>query len=246
MGVKSKEQFLIARDPRSFSVVGDVSDIVPVVIGGTIMSLEMNDRSISLNETVEVSKKPYKINKIESEIVNGKILYNCSTARLTKSSLFLLPMLGGTRRLYMWDKLFVNAFINADQHKNSICLLYRFSGDTIFLKFEQALKQFRTFKDTFDPSPHFVMFVFDVPENHKEQYDLYIAGKYSKFSPTFKSKIMEFHGFNIHGEMAQILFQDEKRRLRLQEELDAEIELDSELLSIIDIEEETFNPKIYI
>jgi hypothetical protein len=57
---------------------------------------------------------------------------------------------------------------------------------------------------------------------------------------------MEFHGFNIHGEMAQILFQDEKRRLRLQEELDAEIEPGSELLSIIDIEEETFNPKIYI
>jgi hypothetical protein len=57
---------------------------------------------------------------------------------------------------------------------------------------------------------------------------------------------MEFHGFNIHGEMAQILFQDEKRRLRLQEELDAEIEPGSELLSIIDVEEETFNPKIYI
>ena len=246
MGVKSKEQFLIARDPRSFSVVGDVSDIVPVVIGGSIMSLQMNDRTITLHETVEVSKKPYKINKIESEIVNGKILYNCSTVRLTKSSLFLLPMLGGTRRLYMWDKLFVNAFINADQHQNSICLLYRFSGDTIFLKFEQALKKFRTFKDTYDPSPYFVMFVFDVPSNYIEQFNLFVNGKYSKFSPEYKSKIMEFHSFNIHGEMAQILFQDEKRRLRLQEELDAEIEPGSELLSIIDIEEETFNPKIYI
>ena len=246
MGVKSKEQFLIARDPRSFTIAGNVSDAVPVVLGGEIICLQLNDRNITLHENVEVGKKPYKVNKIESEVVNNKLLYNCSTARLTKSSLFLLPMLGGTRRLYMWDKLFVNAFINADQHKDSICLLYRFSGDTIFLKFEQALKKFRTFKDTYDPSPYFVMFVFDVPTNHVQQFNLFVEGKYSKFSPEFKSKIMEFHGFNIHGEMAQILFQDEKRRLRLQEELGAEIEPGSELLSIIDIEEETFYPKIYI
>lgn len=246
MGVKFKDQVLVVRDPRAFNVIGDTTDIVPIELNSKIVSLPLNNFDITLGKTVEVSKKPYKVNKIEMENVNGKIIYNVSTARLTKSSLFLLPMLGGTRRLYMWDKLFVNAFINAEQYQDAICLLYRFSGDTIFLKFEQALKQFRTFKDTFDPSPHFVMFVFDVPENYKEQYDLYIAGKYSKFSPTFKSKIMEFHGFNIHGEMAQILFQDEKRRLRLQEELDAEIEPGSELLSIIDIEEETFNPKIYI
>jgi len=246
MGVKSKEQFLIAKDSRSFTIVGNVSDTVPVVLGGEIICLQLKDRNITLHENVEVNKKPYKVNKIQSEVVNGKLLYNCNTARLTKSSLFLLPMLGGTRRLYMWDKLFVNAFINSDQYKDSICLLYRFSGDTIFLKFEQALKKFRTFKDTYDPSPYFVMFVFDVPTNYKKQFNLFVDGKYSKFSPEYKSKIMEFHGFNIHGEMAQILFQDEKRRLRLQEELDAEIEPGSELLSIIDIEEETFNPKIYI
>jgi len=90
------------------------------------------------------------------------------------------------------------------------------------------------------------MFVFDVPTDYIKDYELFIEGKYSKFSPNYKSRILEFHGFSIHGQMAQILFQDENRRLRLQEELDAKIEPGSELLSIIDIKEETFNPKIYI
>ena len=246
MGVKCDKNFLVERDPRTFTVVGSSSNIIVHELGDKIISVSLPDMSISRGDIVTVDKKPFKVNNIQRSITNNNISYAFSTARLTKSSLFLLPMLGGTRRLFMYDKLFVNAFIAAEQHNDCIVLLYRFSGDTIFLKFEQALKQFNNFKDAFDPSPYFVVFVFTVPSTYRRDYDLYIDGKYSKFSPEFKSRIMEFHGFNIHGEMAQILFQDDKRRLRLQEELDAEIEPGSELLSIIDIEEETFNPKIYI
>jgi hypothetical protein len=246
MGIKCEKYFLVERDPRTFTVVGNSSNIVVHEIGDKIISVSLPDMSITRKDIITVDKKPFKVNKIDRSVINNELSYAFSTARLTKSSLFLLPMLGGTRRLFMYNKLFVNAFIAAEQHEDCIVLLYRFSGDTIFLKFEQALKQFNSFKDTFDPSPYFVIFVFDVPDSYKAQYDLYVNGKYSKFSPEFKSRIMEFHGFNIHGEMAQILFQDEKRRLRLQEELAAEIEPGSELLSIIDIEEETFNPKIYI
>ena len=246
MGIKSKECFYVIKDPRSFVITGDVSSVIPTKIADEIVALSFDNRSITLNETVEVDKKPFKVNNISLETVDLKPNYELSITRLNKSSLFLLPMLGGTRRLFMYDKLFMNAFINVDQYNNCIGLLYRFSGDTVFLKFEQALKKFRSFKDTFDPSPYFVMFVFDVPVSYMEDYQLFIEGKYSKFSPNYKSKILEFHGFSIHGQMAQILFQDENRRLRLQQELDAKIEPGSELLSIIDIKEETFNPKIYI
>ena len=79
MGVKSKEQFLIAKDSRSFTIVGNVSDTVPVVLGGEIICLQLKDRNITLHENVEVNKKPYKVNKIQSEVVNGKLLYNCNT-----------------------------------------------------------------------------------------------------------------------------------------------------------------------
>ena len=246
MGIKSKECFYVVKDPRSFTVVGNKSFIIPTNIADTIVELKCNDVPIALFDTFFVDKKPYKVNDISLEVVDYKPNYILSVAKLTKSSLFLLPMLGGNRKLFMYDKLFVNAFIAAEEHKDCIALLYRFSGDTIFLKFEQALKKFRNFRDTFDPSPYFVMFVFDIPTDYKADYQLFIKGKYSEFSPVYKTRILDFHNFNIHGQMAQILFKDEKRRLRLQEELNTEIDPDSELLSIIDVEQETFNPKIYI
>ena len=59
-------------------------------------------------------------------------------------------------------------------------------------------------------------------------------------------KLLEFHGFNLSGQMAQILFKDEKRRLRMEKELGTEIPKGSELYSILNEEDETFNIKKYI
>lgn len=244
MGIKCKQYLFVQKDARSFIITGNIEDIDPIKLGDKIIALNFANHSLTVGDTTPVSNVPYKINSIS--LNNKGDSYELSSAKLNKSSLFILPMLGGTRKLFMFDSLFVNAFININDYKNCICLVYRFSGDPLFLKFEQALKQFRTFKDTFDPSPHFVAFVFDVPTKYEEDYDKFIAGKYSKLTPQFKTRIMDFHSFNIYGEMAQILFQDEKRRKRLSEELGVELDEDSELYSIIDIEEETFNPKIYI
>lgn len=244
MGIKCKQYLFIQKDARSFTITGNIEDIDPVKVEDKIVALNFENYSLSIGDTTPVNKVPYKINSIS--LTSKADSYELSSAKLNKSSLFILPMLGGTRNLFMFDSLFVNAFIEINEYNNCICLLYRFSGDPLFLKFEQALKQFRTFKDTFDPSPHFVTFVFDIPTKYEEDYANYIAGKYSKFSPEFKSKIMEFHSFNIYGEMAQILFQDENRRKRLEEDLGVELPKGSELFSIIDKEEETFNPKIYI
>lgn len=247
MGIKCTQYYFNAKTPRVLSIEGNTSDVTTTKLENNIVGVTFpDDYTLSLHDTITVNKLPYKINEIKVNIKELKPQYELITAPVNKSSMFLLPMLGGTRRLFMYDTLFVNAFIEVEQYKNCIGLLYRFSGDPLFLKFEKALAKFRSFKETFDPSPHFVMFVFDIPSNYQEDYVNFINGKYSKFSPTFKSKIMEFHSFNIYGEMAQVLFQDEKRRLRLQEELKAEIAPGSELLSIIDPKQETFNPKIYI
>ena len=246
MGVKHKESIFLHKNARSIIITGNTEDIHSVKKNDNIVAINFPNYSISIGDITKVGKIPYKVNIIKEIITKKGIDYELSSAKLNKSSLFILPMLGGTRHLFMYDSLFVNAFININEYKNCICLLYRFSGDPLFLKFEQALKQFRTFKETFDPSPHFVAFVFEVPATMVEDYSSFIKGAYSKISPQFKSKIMEFHGFTIHGEMSQILFQDEKRRLRMQQELDADIPAGSELYSVIDVIEETFNPKIYI
>jgi hypothetical protein len=246
MRVKSKEVILVPKNARTFTLMPGDRGAVATEVGDRIIALDTGQYTICKGDVINVKKKPYKVNTITKDIVGKKLVYNLSTSTLTKSSMFVMPMLGAERRLFMFDSLFVNCFINTKEHKNKIALLYRFSGDKLFLKFEQALQQFRGFVDYYDPSPHFVLFVFNVPDQHKENYVHFLNGRYSQLSPDYKDKILDFHGFDIDGQLGQILFKSTRRRMRLEAELGVELDDDAEVYSIMNEEEETFNPKIYI
>ena len=89
------------------------------------------------------------------------------------------------------------------------------------------------------------MFVFDIPKGFEREYRAFILGKYSKFSRDYKLDILDFHNLDIENEIGQILFKSDKRRELLEKRLNADLPKESELLSIIDIEAETYNPDIY-
>ena len=58
--------------------------------------------------------------------------------------------------------------------------------------------------------------------------------------------ILEFHSYDVNSLIGQVLFKSETRKKELEKKLDCILDKDSELLSIINFEEETFNHKIYI
>ena len=62
----------------------------------------------------------------------------------------------------------------------------------------------------------------------------------------YKLKILDFHDMDIDQALGQILFKSEERRLTLEAKLDAEIDQQSELLSVLDMEKETLNLKYYL
>ena len=62
----------------------------------------------------------------------------------------------------------------------------------------------------------------------------------------WKLKILEFHGFDIDGQTGKILFQSESLRKELEIKLDVELPEDSELFSILNMDYEVFNPKLYL
>lgn len=51
MGIKSKECFYVVKDPRSFTVVGNKSFIIPTNIADTIVALKCNEVAITLFDT---------------------------------------------------------------------------------------------------------------------------------------------------------------------------------------------------
>ena len=247
MAVKCKETIFSPINSLSFRISGGTTSIVPHYIEDTIVSLEMpEDYTIALGDKLKIKKKPYKVNIIEKHQQGKTLYYDLKIAERTKTSLFILPMLGGTKKLFMYNSLFMNAFIGDHEFENHIVLLYRWSQDPLFMKFEQALTTFKTFVKRYDPDPYHVVFVFTIPSRHKANYKRFLKSKYSLLNDIYKLKILEFHGMEIDGALGQILFRSEERKLQLEEKLDAALPEDSELLSLIDPKIENLDVNHYL
>lgn len=237
----------------TFKITGNTECLKPVYAGDTkkIIALDGPDNILlDLGLTVLVKKLKYKVNIIEripNEVlsITNKVEYHISIAKRTKASTFLMPMLPGSKKLYFWNKLFMNCFIATDEDQDCIALLFRWSSDLRFIKFEKLLSTFKMFRRRYDPSPNLVMFIFDIPKGYRRDYRAFRLGKYSKLSREYKIDILDFHDADIQDEVGQILFKSNKRRELLEAKLDAELPEDSELLSILDVKTETYDPKVY-
>ena len=231
---KGPNKILIKGDSSSFTALGQDSKIVKLITPNS---------ELCVGDTFKYKRNiPYKINNID----RTKDGYELVVSYRNKSSVFIMPMFGATKDMFFYDNLFVNAFVSLEDGTPCVALLYRFSGNALFLKFEQALHQFSSFVKSVDPSPYFVLFIFDIPKKHIEDYHNFLGGKYSEFTPELKDKIIKFHGIDNDSSVAEILYKSDKRRLRLQQRLGVEISKTAELFDVPDIDEETFNPKVYI
>ena len=85
------------------------------------------------------------------------------------------------------------------------------------------------------------MFVFNVPEDYQDIYDLYLAGKYSEFPQDYKIQIFKFHNITeATHRVAQVLFKHPDIREELEERLGVELPEDVEVSSVPDMELETY------
>jgi hypothetical protein len=235
---------------RTIRMTGSVADYSRVYDedGKTITALVNGKLKHDIGSIVRGrTKNPYKLNHITPlyNAVNLLAGYDLSVARATKSTIFLCPMLGGRRELFYWDKLLVNAFCAIPYEDNIIALLYRFCGDAEFTRFEAALEQFRNFKYKIDTDPYHVLFVFDVPEETRASYEHFVNGRYSEIDDIVKLKILDYHGFNMDGSTAKILFKSPSLKKELEEQLDVTIPEENELHSPPKLNEETFDPELY-
>ena len=155
-------------------------------------------------------------------------------------------MLGGNRQLFLYNSLLLNAFVEWNTYNHHIILLYRWSDDPLFTNFIEALKEFNNFVGAFDIDAHHIVFVFDVPERHIHNYQLFRESKYSQIDDIFKLKILDFHDMDVRMTLGQILFRARERREELERKLNAEIDRTSELLSSLDGEKESLNVKHYL
>lgn len=211
---------------------------------GKIISISYNngEYAISKGEAITIGKNKYKINEIErnSTSLSDKNTYNLFTFRkVTTTSNFIMPFLGGNRANWRWSTYFINAFID-EKDPTIVKLLYRFSGSTEFTEFEKLIQSFPHFVDSVDLDPFNSIYSFKIPEEFEEDTKLIMNSKYSQVSEKAKFRIMEFAASNKKLPLGQILYKCPIRRQEMSKEIDFEIPIENELYDLFKIEEETF------
>tara|TARA_R110002074_G_scaffold104413_2_gene225448 strand:+ start:2905 stop:3666 length:762 start_codon:yes stop_codon:yes gene_type:complete len=206
---------------------------------------ENSSLEIKKGDSVIYGKTKHKVNIITRGMFKGKLVsYDLKSALRTSSSTFALPFLGGNRKYMLWDTLFVNAFISTPEHDECVALLYKFSGEKIFMKFESAMCAMPNFIKFEDIDKHHVLFTFNVPKSAYKSYQRFRSGEYSQIDDIWKLMILDYHGFSNNGQAGQILYKNPKLKKELEHRLDTDLG-DSELHSIPDMTHERFDKDYY-
>ena len=248
MPIKSKPKvFFTIVDPRTIKITGGTNSIREHKQNNVITAIEMPSGNLfTIGNTVVINSVSIKINIIRKFKANNDLVYEICTAQRNKSSLLLMPMLGAVKHLYFYDLYLINCFIGTkEEGEGSIGLLYKNSLDPLFSKFKEAIKQFKAFNN-FIELKDYIYFKFNVSKKNKKDYDRFIKGEYSKFSPKYKDDILKFHEIDIESQIAQILYKGKTRRKQLEDSLGVSIDPDAELFSIINEDLELFDKNYYL
>ncbi len=188
--------------------------------------------------------------------MSKEIVYN-------KSKTYLLPLLSELIPLRIdYMKFLENTYIFDDKGKYEDCIfiLHDFSfKNPEFTQYEHSLTSNEFFVDLVDIGNQ-VLYIFKFPDVYLTEYHHFINGKYSKFGEDAKELILSYWG-EVYTEkvyavsfllkLKQVLFKDKLLKQQIERELStrgAPIKLDdtTELASIIEPEEETFELSKYI
>lgn len=140
---------------------------------------------------------------------------------LNQSVKFILPMiseLGRRKEFYLNDK-FIGCYvedINKEKTRDKIILVYKFDvynhtvGDIKHYKELYNHKTYLKGQDYDYNDKNIVVYMFNVPKEFQEDYQLILEGKYSEISPTLKLNILKFWDSDKTTLLHSILFKGQK------------------------------------
>lgn len=199
-----------------------------------IESLIVEDKyTIRIGSILNVDGVEYVVNKIRQ---GTDYYYYCVQERATKTSQFIMPILGYNYEYFDFKESFYNSYLSENYH--SIFLVYQFTNSEEYLQLEERLQKHPNFVKIIDPNPNIVVFEFSLDEKYWKDIDLIMKGKYSSISPTLKSKICIFHKFSTQSKTYRVLYRDKVLREEMSEEYGFEITEEYELMSKPIISEE--------
>ena len=222
--------------------------IIHISLANSFITILDEDIKQQFNEVYD------SVNKIYTLIIEGvKYFYNIkviteleknkryllTTDRWTKSSIFMLPLLGQLAH-NLNNPWFYNAYIykkNGECTLDDGCLIlsYRYFNVPNFLSFERFLLKLPNIVHIFETTG-FTHVVIRLPDNLEKDFEAFKTGQYTKFSKSTKKDILAF--YKNSTAMYDILYATEQRRKQLELDLQHYVNT-TELFDILDKNEET-------
>lgn len=182
-----------------------------------------------LYEIVRHEKIAININGVKHEYNITKITKLSNTSFLisheipNKCTLFLLPVLGNFKEDFSTKQFLINSYVG--WNFDCLFLLYRYISSPTFIQLDWFLRDHKQFISTTNPSFTTVAYEFKIPEHYINDVLLFKDGKYSEFSDALKNRILSFHGFNMYGHTASILYKDSPKRIEYKKQLAMDLEI---------------------
>lgn len=229
---------------RLYLDTSNVAFLTRVISGENIVSVSLEDKFtisigdqflIHIGELISIYETKYILIDEKDKSI---LLFS---ALPTKTSIYLLPLLGKTRSFLNYDSYFVNAYL--DHASRFICIMYRFTGTNRYKEFEKQLMTDPLCVSHLEHNPYHVVYIFKIPLEFKEDVVSFIEGKYSMFSKALKGRIRKFYGRDDSQPIMDVINRSKKLKTSLERHLAVSLSTDSELASKPDMEIEIYKPK---
>lgn len=181
-----------------------------------------------------MEKNDIDVNSVVAEdFITKTSPYN---GKYSKTTLFLLPMLGLSLRNANVLRYLKNSYLDdrklEHDYKKPIFLLFNVNSlhDQIFKKFQEVLrKKVEYVYDYYvglQDGRHLLMYVFEIQEKYRSDYNHFKAGRYSKFSKEYRELFPQYVQNALGKDVESIAWGAINKSKTLRDKIMADFELD--------------------
>lgn len=165
--------------------------------------------------------------------------------KLNKCCSFVLPMCEVNYKTF--PENFINCYLHPDTNDKIVAVFEKpKEGDTKFSMFLDYIKFNRNYI-AYEEDIDEISLYFKIPDRNKKNYQMFLQGKYSKFSNEFKELLKGYFGVRSIKEtykvnVIDVIVPQEFKRQQVADRLGVDVSLIEEVLDKPDLVAETYKP----
>lgn len=215
-------------------ITNSEGDIVSVNYSGNKANISVGAKFIF---DISGSVTNYDIKEIKTG--NNNRIFILNTHKLSKATSFLTPIIAVAPDPIGFHTNMINCYIRSYTHEPlQLVLLYRNATDIVFKKVLQNLEGMQMFQESIIHDRFFISFIFNIPDNLRNDVKLFLEGKYSSLSEVLKNRIIRFHKLKRNSMLYKVLYRDVTLKKFIEMDLNEIIPDDVDLYSVPEQETE--------